>query len=119
MLPGLTSAQAAERLAADGPNALPAADRKGLAATVLGVVREPMLLLLVAAAGIYLVVGDVREALILAASIVVVIAITIVQEHKAERALDALRDLSSPRALVIRDAKRMRISGTAVVVEVT
>ena len=117
MLPGLTSAQAAERLAADGPNALPAAERKGLLATILGVVREPMLLLLVAAAGVYFVVGDIREALILAASILVVIAITIVQEHKAERALDALRDLSSPRALVIRDGKRMRISGTAVVVD--
>ena len=116
MLRGLTSAQAAERLAADGPNALPAAERKGLPATILGVIREPMLLLLVAAAGIYLVVGDVREALILAASIVVVITITIVQEHKAERALDALRDLSSPRALVVRDGERTRIAGAAVVV---
>jgi len=116
MLRGLTSAQAAERLAADGPNALPAAERKGLPATILGVVREPMLLLLGAAAGIYLVVGDVREALILSASIVVVITITIVQEHKAERALDALRDLSSPRALVVRDGERTRIAGAAVVV---
>jgi Ca2+-transporting ATPase len=111
----LTSAEAAERLAADGPNALPAAKRKGLLATALGVVREPMFLLLVAAAGVYLVVGDLREALVLAASILVVVAITIVQEHKAERALDALRDLSSPRALVIRDGERVRIAGAEVV----
>lgn len=115
MTPGLTSAQAAERLAADGPNALPAAGRRGLPATVLAVLREPMLLLLVAASGIYLVVGDLREALILAASIAVVVTISIVQEHKAERALDALRDLSSPRALVIRDGERMRVAGAAVV----
>jgi Ca2+-transporting ATPase len=111
----LSSAEAAARLAADGPNALPAAERKGLLATALGVVREPMFLLLVAAAGVYLVVGDIREALVLAASIFVVIAITIVQERKAERALDALRDLSSPRALVMRDGERVRIAGAEVV----
>ena len=115
MTQGLTSAQAAQRLAADGPNALPVAERKGLFITVLGVVREPMFLLLVAAAGVYLVVGDIGEALVLAASIVVVVGITIVQEHKAERALDALRDLSSPRALVIRDGERKRIAGAEVV----
>ena len=116
MTRGLTSAQAAERLAAEGPNALPATERKGLLATALGVVREPMFLLLAAAASVYLVVGDIREALVLVASILVVIGITIVQEHKAERALDALRDLSSPRALVVRDGERMRIAGAEVVV---
>jgi Ca2+-transporting ATPase len=113
---GLTSAEAAARLAADGPNALPATQRKGLWATAFKVVLEPMFLLLAAAAGIYLLVGDIREALVLAASIVVVITITIMQEHKAERALEALRDLSSPRALVIRDGERTRIAGAAVVV---
>ena len=116
MIRGLTSAEAAALLAADGPNALPVAERRGLLATALGVLREPMFLLLVAAAGVYLVVGEVREAMVLAASILVVIAITVVQEHKAERALDALRDLSSPRALVIRDGERKRIPGAEVVV---
>ena len=116
MTRGLTSAEAAALLAADGPNALPAAERKGLFATALDVAREPMFLLLVAAAGVYLVVGDVREALVLGASILVVITITVVQAHKAERALDALRDLSSPRALVIRDGERKRIPGVEVVV---
>ena len=66
----MTSAEAAARLAADGPNALPVTERKRLA-TALGVVREPMFLLLVAAAVVYLVVGDIREALVLAASILV------------------------------------------------
>ncbi|OAI50432.1 hypothetical protein AYO46_10150 [Betaproteobacteria bacterium SCGC AG-212-J23] len=113
---GLTAAEAAARLAADGPNALPAAERRGLLASAFGVVREPMFLLLLAAAGVYLVVGDIREALVLAASIVVVVAITIVQERKAERAIDALRDLSSPRALVIRGGERLRIAGADVVV---
>ena len=112
---GLSSAEAAARLAAEGPNALPAARRHGLLGMVLGVAREPMFLLLVAASAIYLVLGDVHEALVLAASIAAVVAITVVQERKAERALEALRDLSSPRALVLRDGERRRIAGRDVV----
>ena len=112
---GLTSAEAARRLSAEGPNALPAARARGTAAIALGVLREPMFLLLVAATAVYLVVGDLGEALILAASIVGVITLTVVQERKAERALDALRDLSSPRALVLRDGERVRIPGLEVV----
>ena len=112
---GLSSAEAAARLAAEGPNALPGARRQGVLGMVLGVAREPMFLLLVAASAIYLVLGDVHEALVLAASIVAVVAITVVQERKAERALEALRDLSSPRALVLRDGERRRIAGRDVV----
>ena len=112
---GLSSAEAAARLAAEGPNSLPAAERRNLLAIVLGVLREPMFLLLVAATAIYLVLGDVQEALVLAASILAVVAITVAQERKAERALEALRDLSSPRALVVRDGERMRIAGRDVV----
>ena len=112
---GLTAAHAAERLAAEGPNSLPAAERRSALVLVLGVLREPMFMLLVAATLIYLVLGDVREALVLGASIVVVVAISVAQERKAERALDALRDLSSPRALVIRDGERTRIAGRDVV----
>jgi len=112
---GLTGAEAARRLAADGPNALPQADRRGVAAIVRGVAREPMFLLLVAGTAIYLVLGDVREALVLGVSVFVVISITVVQERKAERALEALRDLSSPRALVLRDGAPLRIPGPGVV----
>jgi Ca2+-transporting ATPase len=112
---GLTSAEAAARLAAEGPNALPVPGRHGLAAIALGVLREPMFLLLLAATGIYLLLGDVHEAMVLGASIAGVIAITVAQERKAERALEALRDLSSPRAMVLRDGERRRIAGRGVV----
>jgi len=112
---GLSSAQAVARLAAEGPNALPAAGRHGTLAIALGVLREPMFLLLLAATGIYLLLGDVHEALVLGASIAGVIAITVTQERKAERALEALRDLSSPRAMVLRDGERKRIAGRDVV----
>jgi Ca2+-transporting ATPase len=111
----LSSAEAARRLAADGANALPAAQERGFAAIALEVLSEPMFLLLVAAAAIYLALGDLYEALVLAASVIVIIAITIRQERKAERALEALRDLSSPRALVVRDGERRRIAGHDVV----
>ena len=112
---GLTTAQAIARLAAEGPNALPASGRRSLAAIAFEVAREPMFLLLVAGAAIYLLLGDVREALVLAASVVVVIAITVVQQRKTERALEALRDLSSPRASVVRDGVAQRIAGADVV----
>lgn len=84
-------------------------------AIALGVAREPMFLLLLVSAGIYLTLGDVREALILSVSICVIMGITIFQERKTERALEALRDLSSPRALVIRDGEQKRIAGREVV----
>ncbi len=76
--------------------------------------REPMFLLLVAAGAIYFLLGDLGEALILVSFVVVVIGITIFQEHRAERVLEALRDLSSPRALVIRDGRQQRIPGRQV-----
>jgi Ca2+-transporting ATPase len=112
---GLSSAEAAARLAAEGPNRLPGPATRGTLAIAAGVVREPMLLLLVAATALYLVVGDLHEALVLAASIAVVIGITVAQERRAERALEALRDLSSPRALVVRDGESRRIAGAEVV----
>jgi Ca2+-transporting ATPase len=112
---GLSAEQAAARLAAEGPNRLPGSEPRATLAIVAGVMREPMLLLLVATAALYVAVGDLHEALVLAASIVVIIAITVLQEWKAERALEALRDLSSPRALVVRDGTPKRIAGVEVV----
>ena len=114
-LSGLTADQAHELLRREGPNAVPASARRSLLAASLSVLREPMFGLLVLAAGIYLVLGDVHEALVLGISIVVVLAITVGQEHRTERALDALRDLSSPRALVVRDGVEQRIAGIDVV----
>src|SRR6516162_8114949 len=94
---GLSGMEAAERLRRDGYNELPHERRRNLFTLAFAVLREPMLLLLLAATVLYLVLGDRQEAIILAASLTVVIGITLYQEHKTERALDALRDLSSPR----------------------
>ncbi|MGE5807652.1 MAG: cation-translocating P-type ATPase [Nitrospirota bacterium] len=113
-IPGLSEQEAAARLRREGYNELPSSKRRGIFAIAAGVMREPMFLLLVACGAIYLVLGDVREALMLLGFVFVVIGITLYQERKTERALEALRDLSSPRALVIRGGKQMRIPGREV-----
>src|SRR5574340_60054 len=112
---GLAGTEVAARLAQEGYNELPAARGRGLTTIALEVMREPMFLLLVAAGTIYLALGDVREALMLLGFVFVVMGITIYQERQAERVLEALRDLTSPRALVIRDGEQKRIAGREVV----
>jgi P-type Ca2+ transporter type 2C len=113
---GLSTAEAGQRLRQDGPNELPGQRPRNLLSITREVLTEPMFLLLLGASAIYVVLGDVREALILSASILVIIAITVLQQRRTERALAALRDLSSPRALVIRDGRERRIAGREVVV---
>ncbi len=112
---GLSEEEAAGRLATDGFNELPGARRRRTWHIALEVLREPMFLLLVACGALYLVLGEPREALLLLGFVFVVMGITIVQERRTERALEALRDLSSPRALVIREGRRRRIAGREVV----
>jgi len=114
-LQGLTEQQALERLAIDGYNELPSGKRRTLLHILLEVVREPMFLMLIACGLLYLTLGDSREALMLMGFVLVIIGITFYQERKTERALEALRDLSSPRALVIRDGRQQRIAGREVV----
>jgi Ca2+-transporting ATPase len=112
---GLTTTEAAALRVEHGPNELPSARPRAVWRIALQVVAEPMILLLIAAGVVYLLLGDVHEAIGLMAAIFFVIAISLVQERRSERALEALRDLSSPRALVIRDGRRERIAGRDVV----
>jgi Ca2+-transporting ATPase len=112
---GLSDTEVAARLEADGPNELPSSKPRSLLAIACEVVREPMFLLLVASGAVYLTLGDLTEGLLLLAFVFVVMGITLYQQRKTERALEALRDLSSPRALVIRNGSRKRIPGRDVV----
>jgi Ca2+-transporting ATPase len=114
-LTGLTTREAAARLAVEGPNELPAAKKRNLLQQAWGVIREPMLLLLLAAGTINFLLSEPLDGVILMSFVVLVIAISIYQEHKTENALAALRDLSSPRALVVRDGRQLRIAGRDVV----
>ncbi len=111
---GLSEQEAAARLRREGYNELPSTKQRSIFAIAFDVVREPMFLLLVACGIVYLFLGDMQEAIMLLGFVFVVVGITLYQERKTERALEALRDLSSPRALVIRDNGQKRIPGREV-----
>jgi Ca2+-transporting ATPase len=108
---GLTEQEAQSRLKMEGYNELPRPERRTPLRIVLEVLREPMLGLLLGAGLIYLLLGDLKEALILLVFGAMSIVITVIQETRTERVLEALRDLTSPRALVIRGGERRRIAG--------
>src|SRR5664279_2922450 len=91
---GLSAQEAAERLAAEGPNLLPRAGRRGFVHIVREVLREPMFALLLGAGAIYLVLGDIREASVLFLFACTSVGIAIVQEARTERVLESLRDLT-------------------------
>src|SRR5574337_404816 len=112
---GLSHAKAHDRLVESGPNALPGGERKPLHRIVLKVLAEPMFLMLLVAGAVYLALGDRAEAAFLLGSIFAVIGLTLFQERRTQRALEALRDLSAPRALVIRSGQKLRVPGREVV----
>jgi Ca2+-transporting ATPase len=102
--PGLTSAQAAALLAEYGPNLLvPSTRRHGTLELVWRSIRDPMVLLLVVAALIYLATGDVADAVVTAVALVPIAAVGLVLERRSQKALDRLRELTAPAASVRRD----------------
>ncbi len=112
---GISEELAQNRLKSEGYSELPQPDRRTPLRIVIEVIREPMLMLLLASGIIYMFLGDTTDALILVALATMSVVITVVQESRTERVLEALRDLTSPRALVIRDGERKRIAGREVV----
>lgn len=111
----LSSPEAARRLAAEGPNALPGSEPKPFLRIAAAVLLEPMFLMLLAAGLLYLALGNAAEAAFLLASVLAIVSLALVQERKSQRALEALRDLSAPRALVVRDGRTQRVAGRDVV----
>src|ERR1700692_1679287 len=112
---GLSSVEAAARLKSRGYNELPAAERRGVFRITFEVVRQTMVALMIAGGVVYLILGDFMEAVLLLVFASLSVVITIVQESRSERVLEALRNLASPRALVIRDGTRVQIAGREVV----
>ncbi|MDP4193130.1 MAG: HAD-IC family P-type ATPase, partial [Bacteroidota bacterium] len=113
--PGLSSTEVAERLQKNGFNELPSGKKRRLVDIAFEVIKEPMFILLVSCGTLYLLLGDIQEAFLLLGFVFIIMTITFFQERKTENALEALRDLSSPRALVIRDGLEKRIAGREVV----
>jgi len=114
---GLSQKKASQRLEEEGYNELPSSKKRGFLVIFLEIITEPMFILLLGGGGIYLILGDLKEAVILLSFVFVVISITFFQEKKTENSLEALRNLSSPRALVLRDGVQERIAGREVVRE--
>src|ERR1700693_3745469 len=112
---GLTIAEAGRLLREEGYNELPADQGNSILSLLFEILREPMFVLLIAAGTVYMILGDLMEALTLLFSIFIIIGITLYQKSKVERVLDALKNLTSPRALVIREGRRERITGREVV----
>lgn len=115
MIRGLTEHEANERLKAHGYNELPSAKSKNVWQIALEVVKEPMFILLIICGTLYMLLGDYKQGAMLLLTIFVIIFITFYQHRKTEHSLEALKRLSSPRALVIRDGKPVRIAGREVV----
>ncbi|AXF12629.1 ATPase (plasmid) [Paraburkholderia graminis] len=107
---GLSNAQVAEQRARFGRNLVDSKARRTWWQTLKEVLSEPMFLLLLGATGIYFVLGDVSEALALLAFVGAIVLLTVFQSHRTARVLDSLRELSAPRAQVLRDGRRQLVS---------
>jgi P-type Ca2+ transporter type 2C len=112
---GLTTEEVEKKVISEGYNELPSSKPRNFITIAIGVVKEPMFLLLVACGTLYMILGDIQEGIMLLSFVFVIMGIEFYQEKKTEKALDALRDLASPRALVIRNGVEERIAGREVV----
>lgn len=112
---GLTSAEVAERRKKYGYNELPDREKKSIFEIIIGLLTEPMIFLLLAVVAVYFLLGDPTEAAILMVSVVVIVAINLYQDLRTEKALEALRNLSSPSCEVIRDSEHVTVSSRELV----
>ena len=114
---GLSQEEALERLKKDGPNELSAANPRNFFTISLDVIKEPMFILLALCCILYIILGDLEQALILSVFVVVIIGITLFQSWKTESTLNSLKELSSPKSLVIRDSQELYISSRELVID--
>ena len=113
---GLSSSEAAARLTRDGGNTLPERRPTALWRRVASQLRDPLVLVLLAAAGFTLVTRDFTDATVILFVIVVNTTVGVIQEVKAERAITALSQLTAPDARVIRDGSQREVPAADIVV---
>ena len=114
---GLTDEEVSRKHQQEGYNELPSSKSHSIWGIALGILKEPMFILLVTCGTLYLVLGDVREGIMLMGFVLVIMGIEFFQERKTEKALDALKDMASPRAVVVRNDEEQRIAGREVVTD--
>lgn len=112
---GLSESEAEDKLKSEGYNEIVFSEKHSFLNNLLSVLKEPMLILLIICGAVYYLLGEHGEAIVLSVFVIAIISITFYQERKTSRALEALRDMSSPRALVLRGGIQKRIAGREVV----
>lgn len=112
---GLTTAEAKRRQQQYGKNELTSQKKTGFFRKMLHILCEPMFLLLLIAAVIYFILGEPRDGAVMLVFVVGMISIDIVQEWKTDRTLNALKDLSAPHVVVIRDGAEQTIASADLV----
>jgi Ca2+-transporting ATPase len=115
-LAGLTSDEAAARLARDGPNRVVSESRSHRLRRLAGPLADPMVVLLLVAAPTYLAIGETTDAIVAFVAIVPIAAVGWLLEVRASRTLDRLRELTAPTALVWRDGERKTVRAEELVV---
>jgi len=108
--PGLTTEEAGRRLARDGPNQVVPRDPRERWRRLLGPLADPMVALLLVAAPTYLLIGETTDAVVALVAVVPIAAVGWLLEARAERTLDALRELTAPSATVWRDGREQTVS---------
>ncbi|MCI4354519.1 MAG: ATPase, partial [Thermoplasmata archaeon] len=106
---------AADRLRGDGPNELPRAAPRRPLRIIVEIFAEPLIALLIAAAVLYGIFWVTRDAVLLGGSVVVIALLDLYQQDRAERAIEALRELAAPEVVVLRDGARHKLPARALV----
>ena len=112
---GLDQAEAARRLEAYGPNRLASKKGKSLFSRVLEQFRDFLIYILLGAAVVSITLGEASDAIIILFVVVINAVVGVLQESKAEKALEALKKLSAPRAVVVRDGSPREVASEEVV----
>src|SRR5262245_35443496 len=110
---GLSTAEAARRLAEVGPNEIRRDEPTPAWRIFAGQLTSPVVLLMLGAAAVSSVIRELADALAIAAIVVLNAVVGFIQEYRAERAVLALRSMTAPRASVIRDGRRVVVPATA------
>ena len=105
-----------ERRAKQGPNRLREQEGKSIWQMILEQLNDPLILILIAAMAISVLLGEVGDAAIIVTVVVLNAAIGVIQEGKAGKAVEALKKISAPRAVVIRDGRTEKISAEELVI---
>ena len=112
---GLSETEARWRAGAAGPNALEASSREPLWKMLLGAATEPFVVLLAVAGGLAILVGEVRDGLLVLAGLLPIVGADVITEYRGERALEALREASAPVARMRRDGAAASVPASEIV----